>query len=107
MSILGFLEFDHGRFKIVENLAQEASHFIGGERFGITGEREHFAYIYDLTTRSIVWSSHYEDYENNLNANVKALVAYFDFDEIRNDETLKMRVLNPSCVFYAPLIPRN
>ncbi|MFZ1233082.1 MAG: ATP-binding protein [Thiofilum sp.] len=102
LSILGFLEFDHGRFKIVENLAQEASHFIGGERFGITGEREHFAYIYDLTTRSIVWSSHYEDYENNLNANVKALVAYFDFDEIRNDETLKnagaksiVRILRP------------
>ena len=89
LSILGFLEFDHGRFKIADNLVEEAKYFIGGERLGITGDRERFAYIYDLNTNEVAWSSHYENNEETSEAGVKALVAYFDFNQIRNDATLK------------------
>jgi signal transduction histidine kinase len=85
LDILGFLEFDHGIFKISDNLAQEASYYIGGERLDNSGERERFAYIYDLKTNRLVWTTHDR---NHMNDNTKLLLAFFDFDTIKDDPEL-------------------
>ncbi|WP_020559248.1 ATP-binding protein [Thiofilum flexile] len=99
LTLLGYLEFDHGYFKITDNLAEEAANFISNGRLDTSGERERFAYIYDLTTQQVVWTSHDR---NNISDSIRAVVAYFDFDKIREDEELKnakpksiVRILQP------------
>lgn len=87
LSILGYLEYDQGNFKIVESLKQEFHQYLGSLNLTYGGNN-YLASVYDLNNDKIVWSSiTFQNYTNTSEKELQLLnnnlVATSEFQEIR------------------------
>ncbi|WP_020393933.1 ATP-binding protein [Thiolinea disciformis] len=80
--LLGFIEFDHGRFLIPERTLDAAKNFISINKLE-EDEKRRFAYIWNSETNSVVWSS--LDNDGVDQKQVSTFFAYFNFPKLFTD----------------------
>ncbi|MEZ5535926.1 MAG: ATP-binding protein [Thiolinea sp.] len=80
-NLLGFIEFQDGKFQISEDNRKEAEVFINARQLAQSNNKERFAYIWSMDEQKVVWST----VDNELDKeSATSLFALFNFEEIAN-----------------------
>lgn len=80
--LLGFIEYERGRFLITDRNRQAADVFISKNQL-VQDRKRRFAYIWDRQQNRIIWSS--IDNDSVDLSQVDQFFAYFNFEELFND----------------------